>query len=92
MLDEAQDANPAILGILSHQTVQRIYVRDEHQQTYGFRGTINALKELEVDKLIKGYESIPIRIGPVDATLPYTFIARTNAELIKTIVSKKSSN
>jgi len=120
MLDEAQDANPAILDILSHQKVQRIYVGDENQQIYGFRGTINAmntiegdvypltqsfrfgpaiaqeankvLKELKVEKLIKGYEPIPSRVGPVDKTLPYTFIARTNAELIKTIVSKKSTN
>ena len=120
MLDEAQDANPAILDILSHQNVQRIYVGDENQQIYGFRGTINAmntiegdmypltqsfrfgpaiaaeankvLKELKVEKPIKGYEPIPSRVGPVDETLPYTFIARTNAELIKTIVSKKSSN
>ena len=120
MLDEAQDANPAILDILSHQNVQRIYVGDENQQIYGFRGTINAmntiegdvypltqsfrfgpaiaqeankvLKELKVEKLIKGYEPIPSRVGPIDETLPYTFIARTNAELIKAIVSKKSSN
>jgi hypothetical protein len=120
MLDEAQDANPAILDILSHQNVQRIYVGDENQQIYGFRGTVNAmntiegdvypltqsfrfgraiaqeankvLKELKVANLIKGYELIPSRVGPVDETLPYAFIARTNAELIKTIVSKKSSN
>lgn len=120
MLDEAQDANPAILDILSHQRIQRIYVGDENQQIYGFRGTINAmgaiegdryaltqsfrfgpaiaeeankvLKGLRCENLIKGYEPIPSRVGPVNETLPYTFIARTNAELIKAIVSKKLSN
>jgi superfamily I DNA/RNA helicase len=45
MLDEAQDANPAILDILSHQNVQRIYVGDENQQIYGF-GTINAMNTM----------------------------------------------
>ena len=120
MLDEAQDANPVILDILSHQNVQRIYVGDENQQIYGFRGTINAmntiegdvypltqsfrfgpaiaqeankvLKALKVENLLKGYEPLASRVGPVDQTLPYAFIARTNAELIKAIVSKKSSN
>ena len=40
MLDEAQDANPSILDILSHQQIQRIYVGDKNQQIYEFRGTI----------------------------------------------------
>lgn len=117
MLDEAQDANPAILDILSHQGVQRIYVGDENQQIYGYRGTINAmtsiegekycltqsfrfgpaiaeeankiLQSLNVENLVKGYEKIPSKVGPLDMGAPYTFIARTNAELIKAIVSTK---
>jgi cellulose biosynthesis protein BcsQ len=119
MLDEAQDANASILDILSRQNVQRIYVGDENQQIYGFRGTINAmaaiqgdtycltqsfrfgdaiaeeankvLKALNVQNLIKGYASIQSRVCPVNERLPYTFIARTNAELIKAIVSKRSA-
>lgn len=47
MLDEAQDANPAILDILSHQKVQRIYIGDEYQQIYGFRGSINAMNSIK---------------------------------------------
>jgi superfamily I DNA/RNA helicase len=119
MLDEAQDANPVILDILSRQNVQRIYVGDENQQIYGFRGTINAmaalegetyyltqsfrfgnavaeeankvLKALNVENLIKGHDQIQSHVGPVNERLPYTFIARTNAELIKRIVSKESN-
>lgn len=120
MLDEAQDANPAILDILSHQTVQKIYVGDQNQQIYGFRGTVNAMNsivgdmypltqsfrfgdaianeankillQLRSDNLLKGYPGIPSKIDSVDMTQPYTFIARTNAELINTIISKPLAN
>jgi len=120
MLDEAQDANPVILDILSHQSVQRIYVGDANQQIYGFRGTVNAMETIEADKyyltqsfrfgpaiaeeankvlkklkvnnLLKGFEPIQSKIAPVDQSLPYTFIARTNAELFKAIVAKQSAN
>lgn len=47
MLDEAQDANPCILDILSNQVCQIIYVGDEHQQIYAFRGTVNAMKSIK---------------------------------------------
>lgn len=47
MLDEAQDANPVILDILSRQNVQRIYVGDSHQQIYGYRGTIDAMSRIQ---------------------------------------------
>ena len=47
MLDEAQDANPVILDILSRQKVQRIYVGDSHQQIYGYRGTIDAMSRIQ---------------------------------------------
>ncbi len=51
MLDEAQDANPCILDILANQTCQVIYVGDEHQQIYEFRGTVNAMQTLEIPAL-----------------------------------------
>ena len=51
MLDEAQDANPCILDILANQNCQVIYVGDEHQQIYEFRGTVNAMQTLELPVL-----------------------------------------
>jgi superfamily I DNA/RNA helicase len=51
MLDEAQDANPCILDILANQNCQVIYVGDEHQQIYEFRGTINAMQTLDLPML-----------------------------------------
>ncbi|AKP74889.1 UvrD-helicase domain-containing protein [Piscirickettsia salmonis] len=50
MLDEAQDANPAILDIFERQTAQRIYVGDQHQQIYSWRGSINAMEQMSGEK------------------------------------------
>ena len=49
MLDESQDANPCMIDILSIQKCQVIYVGDEYQQMYSFRGTINAMKNIEAE-------------------------------------------
>ncbi len=46
MLDEAQDANPAMLTIFTQQTDQCIYVGDTHQQIYAWRGSINAMDQV----------------------------------------------
>ena len=42
LFDECQDANPVLLDILSKQACQKIYVGDEQQQIYSWRGSINA--------------------------------------------------
>lgn len=47
LFDEGQDANPALLSLLGVQRCQMIYVGDEHQQIYGWRGAINALNQVE---------------------------------------------
>ena len=46
LFDECQDANPVLLDIVSKQTCQNIYVGDEHQQIYGWRGAINAFSKI----------------------------------------------
>jgi superfamily I DNA/RNA helicase len=47
MLDESQDANGCLLDIILNQNCQIIYVGDEYQQIYGYRGTTNAMKSVE---------------------------------------------
>lgn len=43
-LDEAQDSNAVTLSIIFQmKNTKKIFVGDEHQSIYGFRGTINAL-------------------------------------------------
>lgn len=46
LFDEAQDADPLMMGILTQQPKQVIYVGDAHQQIYEWRGAVNAMKRL----------------------------------------------
>ena len=46
LFDECQDANPVLLDILLKQKCQKIYVGDEHQQIYSWRGSINSFDKL----------------------------------------------
>jgi superfamily I DNA/RNA helicase len=46
LFDECQDANPVLLDILLKQRCQKIYVGDEHQQIYSWRGAVNAFAQL----------------------------------------------
>ena len=47
LFDEAQDADPLMLGILLKQkNTQVIYVGDAHQQIYQWRGAVNAMQQL----------------------------------------------
>lgn len=46
LFDEAQDADPLMMGALLQQNKQTIYVGDAHQQIYEWRGATNAMKRL----------------------------------------------
>lgn len=48
LFDEAQDADPIMLDVLSRQNAQVVYVGDRHQQIYGFRGAVNAMQSLNI--------------------------------------------
>ncbi len=50
LFDEAQDADPLMMGILTQQPRQVIYVGDAHQQIYEWRGAVNAMKKLHKTK------------------------------------------
>jgi superfamily I DNA/RNA helicase len=49
MLDEAQDADPVILGLLERHKGARIIVGDKYQQLYQWRGAVNALSRMRSD-------------------------------------------
>jgi superfamily I DNA/RNA helicase len=49
MLDEAQDADPVILGLLERHRGPRIIVGDKYQQLYQWRGAVNALNRMRAD-------------------------------------------
>jgi hypothetical protein len=49
LLDEAQDTNPVVLGVLGRQTAQMVYVGDKYQQIYEWRGAVNAMEKIDTD-------------------------------------------
>ncbi len=47
IVHNCQDANPVILGVMQNQThMQKIFVGDQYQQIYGWRGALNAMKSV----------------------------------------------
>lgn len=48
MFDEAQDANPPVAAVVATQThAQLVYVGDQNQQMYGWRGAVDAMGKVE---------------------------------------------
>lgn len=48
LFDEAQDADPIMIGVLLKQVCPVIYVGDAHQQIYGWLGAVNVMQKLDV--------------------------------------------
>lgn len=46
LVDESQDTNGAMLGVLKKQNAQMIYVGDRYQQIYEWRGAVNAMTNI----------------------------------------------
>ncbi|HVN27377.1 MAG TPA: 3'-5' exonuclease, partial [Candidatus Binataceae bacterium] len=52
LLDEAQDADPVILGLIGRHAGARVLVGDSYQQLYQWRGAINALGRASTDAAV----------------------------------------
>lgn len=58
MIDEAQDTNPVFGGVYAQQThMQRIYVGDQNQAIYGFRGAEDELQKVKISTRLPLTES-----------------------------------
>lgn len=62
LLDEAQDTNPVVLEVLKRQEAQIVYVGDQYQQIYEWRGAVNAMAAMETDHAVSLTKSF--RFGP----------------------------
>ena len=49
--DEYQDSNPVIAQVIKNQKCQKIFVGDQFQQIYAWRGAVNALQDKNLQKL-----------------------------------------
>ena len=61
MLDEAQDANPAVAALVTGQHAQRVLVGDACQSIYGWRGAVDAMSTFDGQQL---HLSQSFRFGP----------------------------
>ena len=77
MVDEAQDLNPVVLGVLSRLPYQVIYVGDPYQQIYDWRGAVNALEKVKTEHHILLSQSF--RFGPAIAAAASSVIRRLGA-------------
>ena len=48
LVDEAQDLNPVLLGVLKSQNAQIIPVGDPYQQIYSWRGAVDAMSKMDI--------------------------------------------
>ncbi|RUE97732.1 ATP-dependent helicase [Pseudomonas aeruginosa] len=69
-LDEAQDTNPVLAGLIQMQSemgCRVIVVGDRHQSVYGFRGAVDALDSSWLDGAEDHYLTESFRFGPAAA-------------------------
>lgn len=74
-VDEAQDINPCILHVLEQQTCKILYVGDQYQSIYGFRGATNAMKHIAAPTM---YLSQSWRYGEAIACLAECILHKGN--------------
>ena len=79
MLDEAQDANPCIEGVVKRQNAQVIMVGDSAQQIYAWRGAQDALARFHADHRLTLSQSF--RFGPAVADEANKWLDLINAPL-----------
>lgn len=73
-LDEAQDTNPVVLGVLRRQGAQKIIVGDQYQQIYEWRGAVDAMARFDCQR---AYLTQSFRFGPA--------IARAASGVLRTL-------
>jgi superfamily I DNA/RNA helicase len=91
MLDEAQDTNDVTLGIFNVLNVNtKIFVGDQHQQIYSFRGSKNALNKIKCDKDL--YLSCSFRFNDTIAQYANILLSTFKNETVKIDTLKSTDN
>jgi superfamily I DNA/RNA helicase len=78
MVDEAQDLNPVILGVLRRMQCPIIYVGDPYQQIYDWRGAVNAMEQVVTKHRVLLSQSF--RFGSAIADAATVVIRRLGAQ------------
>lgn len=77
-VDESQDINPCVLQVLEQQTCKVLYVGDQYQSIYGFRGAINAMKNIIAPTM---HLSQSWRYGEVVASVAECILHKDNVQV-----------
>lgn len=74
-IDEAQDLNPVLIGIVQRAVMPAIIVGDDYQSIYSFRGAMNAMSAFEgpVYSLSQSF-----RFGPATAAIANWLLRQTS--------------
>lgn len=78
-LDEAQDTNDCVLDIIKRQK-KVVFVGDQRQQIYGFRGSVNAMEKIQC---ATGYLTTSFRFGQAVADLANLVLGKTGEGALK---------
>lgn len=73
LFDEAQDTNPVMQAVIAAQPCSVVYVGDQHQCIYGFRGAANAMESIHCDEDF--YLTGSFRFGPEVAEVANQILA-----------------
>lgn len=88
MLDEAQDADPAIASVFACQQIPRIAVGDTCQAIYSWRGAVNAMS------MMNGAVELPLsesfRFGPAVADVANRYLSALGSSLTLSGVGPQS--
>lgn len=76
--DEAQDINPVLAKVVADQNIQKVYVGDENQAIYGFRGAENQLENVSAPNDLPLTKSW--RFGPEIAGIGNRFLTLLGAK------------
>ncbi len=81
LVDEAQDINPVLLGVLRQVQCPVVYVGDPYQQIYEWRGAVNAMEAISSPHRVLLSRSF--RFGPE--------IAAAATRVLRTLKAKSAS-
>lgn len=85
-IDEAQDLDPVMLNVLQSQPAQKVWLGDEYQQIYKWRGAVNALDIIKCP--YKLFLTETFRFPPIIASSANKVLAKLGAP--KRIITRVS--
>jgi len=84
LIDESQDSNEVMLDIVYSQSSKKIFVGDEHQRIYSFRGAINVFNEDKYFDVRSDYKRLSLtesfRFGQEIADIASTLLSKYKNE------------